>query len=85
MNFHKYSKQQFESLGRDTPAARRLADELQADVNEQIHAAVLPAFIEIIEQLNATGHNLTVYDPMVAGDITFRDEPTDGNCYLRRV
>lgn len=44
MNFEKSSKQQFESLGRDTPAARQLADQLQADVNEQIHAAVLPAY-----------------------------------------
>jgi len=83
MNFQKYSKQQFDSLGRDTPAARQLADELQADVNEEIHTAVRPAFMKIIERLNAMGHNLTVYDPIVPGDITFRDEPEDGDCYLR--
>ena len=83
MNFEKYSKQQFDSLGRNTPAARRLADELQADVNEQLHAAVLPAFLKIVDRLNSTGHKLTEYEPIVPGDIGFRDEPVDGNCHLR--
>ena len=44
MNFEKYSKERFESLGLNTPAARKLADELQVDVNDEIHEAMLPAF-----------------------------------------
>ncbi len=83
MNVAKYSKQQFESLGRNSPAARKLADELQVDVTDEIQAAVLPAFMNVIERLNAQGHNLTIYDRIRAGDISFRDEPVDGDCYLR--
>jgi hypothetical protein len=82
MNFEKYSKQQFESLGRNSTAARQLADQLQADVNEELHAVVLPAFLKIVDRLNATGHNLTEYEPIVAGEIAFRDEPKR-RCYLR--
>ncbi|SRR5260370_29342732 len=83
MNFEKYSKKQFESLGVNTPDARQLADELQRDVNEEIHAAVLPAFLNIVERLNAQGHHLEIYDETRAGDITYRDEPVNGQCYLR--
>ena len=83
MNFEKYSKQQFELLGLNNPAARKLADELEVDVNEEIHAAVLPAFMSIVERLNAQGHNLTVDDQIRVGDIAFRDEPIEGQCSLR--
>ena len=83
MNFEKYSKEQFESLGRNSTAAPQLADQLQADVNEELYAVVLPAFLKIVDRLNATGHNLTEYEPVVAGEIAFRDEPTNGHCYLR--
>jgi hypothetical protein len=83
MNFEKYSKQQFDSLGRNSAAARQRADELENDVNAEIHAAVFPAFMNIVARLNAQGHNLTVFDPTVPGDITFRDEPIDGGCNLR--
>jgi hypothetical protein len=83
MNFEKYSKQQFESLGLNTPAARELADELQIDVTDDIHEAVLSAFQNVVQRLNAQGHSLTPYDEIRAGDISFRDEQIDGNCYLR--
>jgi hypothetical protein len=83
MNFEKYCKEQFDSRGRDTLAARQLADELVAEVNAEIHTAVLPVFMRLVKGLNALGHNLTEYDPITPGDIAFRDEPTDGDCYLR--
>jgi hypothetical protein len=83
MDFEKYSKQQFESLGLNSPAARRLADELQDDVHAEIHAVVLPAFLKIVERLNAQGHHLEIYDETRVGDITYLDEPVDGECYLR--
>lgn len=85
MNFETYSKKQFESLGLNTPDARKLADQLQADVNEVVHEAVLPAFSNVIKRLNAEGHNLTNYDDIRAGAISFRDEPTEGQCHLRLV
>jgi hypothetical protein len=83
MNFEKYSKEQFELLGLNTAGARKLADELQDDVNAEIHAVVLPAFLNIVERLNAQGHSLEMYDETRVGDITYRDEPIDGQCYLR--
>jgi len=83
MDFKKYSKQQFESLGLNSPAARRLADELQDDVNAEIHATILPAFLNIVERLNALGHRLEMSDESRVGDITYRDEPIDEQCYLR--
>jgi hypothetical protein len=83
MNFEKYSKNQFESLGLNSPAARKLADELQDDVNAELHAAVLPAFLSIVERLNNQGHHLEMYDEICVGDIPFRDEPIDGQCHLR--
>lgn len=82
MNYEKYSKQRFESLGLDSPAARNLADELQEDVAQEIHGAVLVAFSRVVEELNARGHNLTA-DEIRVGDIAFRDESADGQCRLR--
>jgi len=83
MNFERYSMQRFESCGLDTTAARRLADELQDEVAEEIHGAVLAAFTKVVEGLNGLGHNLTPYDEIRVGDISFRDESGGGRCNLR--
>lgn len=83
MNFEKYSKRQFDSCSLNTPAARTLADQLEKDVAEEIHAAVLAAFQSVVERLNAQGHNLKQYGEICAGDIAFRDESVEGQCYLR--
>jgi hypothetical protein len=83
MNFEKYSKQQFDSCGLDTSAARQLADELQDDVAKKIHEAVLATFLKVVEGLNAQGHNLKLYGESHVGDISFRDEPEKGQCNLR--
>ena len=82
MNYKKYSRQQFDSLGLDSPAARKLADELQDDVAKEIHGAVLTAFTLVVEELNTRGHNLRA-DEIRIGDIAFRDGAADGQCYLR--
>ena len=79
MNFEKYSKQRFELLGLDTPDARKLADDLQGDVNEEIHPAVRDALLNVIDQLKVQGHKVSVIDDR-PGDISFHD----GNqCRLR--
>jgi hypothetical protein len=83
MNFEKYSKHQFEARGLDTNAARELADELQEDILKEIHEAVLAAFLQVAESLNAQGHSLTPYGEIAAGDISFRDKSGDGQCNLR--
>ena len=83
MDFEKYSKQQFESRGLDSPAARELADELQDDVAKEIHSSVLAAFLKVVEGLKAQGHSLRPYDEISIGDISFRDERVEGQCFLR--
>ena len=83
MNFEKYSKPQFDSRGLNTSAARKLADKLEDDVTEEIHAVVLAAFQSVVARLNAQGHNLKQYGEIYAGDISYRDEPIDGECFLR--
>lgn len=82
MNYEEYSRQQFESLGLDTPAARNLADKLQDDVAAEIHDVVLATFSRAVGELNARGHNLKADDIRI-GDITFRDESANGQCFLR--
>jgi hypothetical protein len=83
MNFKKYSKQAFEACGLNTPEARRLANELENDVSQEIHMIVLEEFRKIIDALNAQGHDLEVYGEIKIGDIPFRDESRDGQCKLR--
>ena len=83
MNYVKYTKDKFEAAGRNTREARDLCNQLQDDVMEELHTVVLPKFQEIISKLNEAGHNLTPYSEIIAGDIEYRDEPTDDFCYLR--
>ena len=83
MNYAKYSKQQFAERGIDSPAARELADELQNDVAGELHKVVSAAFQEIIDALNAQGHNLALYGEAKVGEIAFRDEPLEDHCFLR--
>jgi hypothetical protein len=83
MDFEKYSKQNFALCGVNSDAARRLADDLRNDVNEEIHTVVLTAFLNVIEKLNTLGHHLTPYDEISPGDISFRNEPTEKQCCLR--
>lgn len=83
MNYTKYCKQQFAERGLDSLAARQLADELQNDVAEELHATVSAAFLKIIKGLNAQGHNLAPYGEAKIGDTSFRDEPQESVCFLR--
>jgi hypothetical protein len=83
MDYDKYTKVKFEAAGRNTREARDLCNQLQDDVIEELHTVVLPKFQEIISKLNEVDHNLTPYSEIIAGDIEYRDEPTEGSCYLR--
>ena len=83
MNFEKYPKSKFESLASDPSAIRRLADELQDDVVQEIHEAVLTAFLRVVDGLNAEGHDLRLSEEIRPGDIAYRDEPGEGKCNLR--
>jgi hypothetical protein len=83
MDFDKYSKAAFESCGLNSEAARALADQLQADVNTELHAAVFSAFQKVITELNARGHHLTLYGEIRPGDVSFWDQTRHDDCQLR--
>lgn len=83
MNFDKYSKAEFESVALDAAATRRLADELQDEVVQEIHQAVSTAFLSVIDALNREGHDLTLDGEIPPGEIAYRDEPMEGECKLR--
>jgi hypothetical protein len=83
MNFEKYSKSEFESLSSDPAAIRRLADQLQDDVVQEVHEAVFIAFSKVVNGLNKEGHHLEPYEKVLPGDIAYRDEPVEGLCNLR--
>lgn len=83
MDYDKYSKVKFESCGFNSEAARALADQLQVDVNVELHAAVLSSFQKIISELNMRGHHLTPYGEIRPGDVSFRDHSRHDDCQLR--
>jgi|GEM_PF-5733240 len=81
MNYADFTKAAFESC-EDQQARRRLSDELQEAVADELHRATLPAFQKIIRRLNAEGHSLLLSEASM-GDIAYRDEPVENTCWLR--
>ena len=83
MDYDRYSKAAFEACGLNSEAARRLSDQLQEDVNAELHPAILAAFQKIVAALNARGHSLRPYGEIRAGDVSFWDQTTHRDCKLR--
>ena len=81
MHYESYSEKNFTSCSPEQ--ARSLSDQLQHDVSASLHGVILTALQEIVKQLNAVGHNLTPYDEIRPGDISYRDESSDAQCQLR--
>ncbi|MEO8435848.1 MAG: hypothetical protein ABI596_13190 [Pyrinomonadaceae bacterium] len=82
INSEKYSKEKFETLGLNTSDARKLAHALEVEVNEVIRSVVRADLKKVADDLNEKGHRLTIYGDS-RGDISFRDEPNEGQCHLR--
>ncbi|MDH5763335.1 MAG: hypothetical protein OEZ51_10155 [Nitrospinota bacterium] len=83
----RFSLEKFESLGKDTVAAKELAEALSLEIQKEIHKTILNEFIGIISRLNKLGHNLRLYEDFRLGNYSFRDDFTDENnnykCRLR--
>jgi hypothetical protein len=82
----RFSSAAFEAAGLDTREARKLADALAAEIQNQMHGAILASLQTIVDRLNAMGHELQPYGPAVPGDISFRDDKGTGeadDCKLR--
>lgn len=76
-----YAKQDFLAEHLSDPGSRRLADELAAEVQKVLHDVIKSAVSQIVEQLNADGHDLRYYDEPVPGMIALRDDAGDGANY----
>jgi hypothetical protein len=83
MDYDKYSKAAFDACGLNNEAARKLSDQLQKDVNAELHPVILAAFERIVCGLNGRGHNLCPYGEIRAGDVSFWDQTMHRDCKLR--
>ncbi len=81
----RFSLAEFRVAGSGTSAARRLADNLEQEVERRLHDVTIKAFEEIVADLNRLGHNLKEYTPLVPGDIAFRDDEELNSGYLCRL
>jgi hypothetical protein len=83
---NRFSKRAFIEEHERDPSSRRLADALEAEVQQELHAVIQPKVREVVARLNALGHRLKEYTPPRPGDISFRDdEERNGRyiCFLR--
>ncbi|MCX7420962.1 MAG: hypothetical protein NT013_15680 [Planctomycetia bacterium] len=82
----RFSKSEFESLGRDSAEARKLADLLAGEVLHELHEVLAAKLDQIVIRLNAIGHSLRAYELPCPGDVSFRDDrevATTYECDLR--
>ena len=54
--------------------ASQLSIKLEEEIQKELHDVVSKKMTEIVDQLNAHGHNLAYYYPPKPGDIAYRDE-----------
>jgi len=70
----RFSAKAFEAYGLNSEGAGELACQLAEEVNQELHKVILPKLMEIIDTMNAMGHNLRLYEEPKPGDISFRDD-----------
>jgi hypothetical protein len=69
----RFSSIEFQRLGLNTPEARERADLLADEVYTRLHRAIESQLREIVERLNAMGHNLQLKNSII-GNATYPDE-----------
>lgn len=82
MTTEKFSAQQFEQLGLDTPKAKDLSDELKHAVRDRLMEVVRTETAKIVNELNTLGHHLSIEDDLLPGELSYIDT-IDGNIALR--
>jgi len=70
----RFSAKSFETLGRNTPAAKSLAELLQDEIEQEIGGPVFTALRQIVARLNDMGHNLRLCDNDDPSNLAFRDD-----------
>ena len=79
---NRFSKNAFIEEYQRAPSSRNLSDALEAEIQQEVHEVVMPKVLEIVERLNAMGHQLREYTSPRPGDISFRDEEQTNGGYL---
>lgn len=82
----RFSAKAFQITGIDSSASKELASLLAEEIQNELHRAIEPAFLAIVEKLNSMGHCLKPYTEPKPGEISYRDdiESTSGyHCKLR--
>lgn len=77
----RFSADCFTKCGLNTDVARKLADQLADEIQEEMHRVIREHFLKIIDRLNAMGHSLQEYEPIAPGYLAFRDDWEDETGY----
>jgi len=80
----RFAAGKFKALGIDTPAAKKLTEELADEVNTELHEVVAAGAKDIVDRLNEMGHELKV-EEFNLGSVSFRDDFEDDNGYHCRL
>ncbi len=83
MNFDRYSRESFEAIASDANALRVLADQLEADVLQELNQILAERFAVMVAELNSRGHNLRWDGTPRIGDVHFRVYTNPHRCALR--
>ena len=73
MDLNRYSKSAFDSLSSDSVELTRRIEELQDEVQTELHAVVSGALSRFIERLNASGHALRMESHSKPGELDYED------------
>ena len=85
-NVQKYSKESFERIKHDPKALKTLLEQLQTDVAIECKEVILSKMKEIVQELNATGHQLkdnNFEEPEETDFCEFHDDETYETCGFR--
>ena len=85
MNYARYSKEALDALPPHSEELKRRAVELRADVMLELHATIAAKFREIVNHLNACGHNLCADSRSKPGDIDYAEGERPNPFYLLGV
>ncbi len=69
----RFSVKKFVKCGWKTKESRVIANELTQEIQKELHKVLKPAFEDIIQKLNALGHNLKLYEEDEPANYHYRE------------
>ena len=76
-----FSADSFTRLGLDTDESLELSEMLAQEMKKEMRQVLETKFREIIATLNSMGHNLRLDGETSLGEISYRDDYSDGDGY----